>query len=314
MAKPIEAGKNDESLCAAEQGPAQTLSDSLKRRYGFTESPPASLEPKETICNIASKLSTKKVFLGHRRNKITFWVISKGSKVEFPEKVFQQGRVYEDATIVLLNTTLEKIGVGVRVRRENRSLDKLNRDVDDKDEEDEDKEGVPPQCAIDVLQPLHDGIIGPISDLCQCDELIIVPDGPLFLAPFSALSTSIRIRTVPSLTSLRLITDCPEDFKSEQEALLVGDPYLGDVKKSKFNELPCAKEEVQVIGEILKIPPLTGTEATKDEVLKRITSAALVHIAPNGRKETGELALAPNPRGEKILRWKFKVKREEQGS
>ena len=30
-------------------------------------------------------------------------------------------------------------------------------------------------------------------------------------------------------------------------------------------------------------------------MLKRITSVALVHIAAHGRKETGEIALAPNP-------------------
>ena len=291
----LKLGRIDESLCAAEQGRAQTLADALKRQYGLTESPPASLDPKETISYISSKLSTKTVFLGHMHNKITFWVISKGSKVEFREKKLEQGGMHKDAVTVLLNTTLEKIGVRVRVKCENRSLDELNnRNFDDNDEEDDDKQRVPSQSTISALQPLHDAILGPIADLCQGNELIIVPDGPLCLAPFSALSTSICIRTVPSLTSLRLITDCPEDCKSKQEALLVGDPYLGDVKKPRFNELPCAKEEVEMIGEILKIQPLTGTEATKEEVLKRITSAALVHIAAHGREGTGEIALAPN--------------------
>ena len=41
--------------------------------------------------------------------------------------------------------------------------------------------------------------------------------------------------------------------------------------------------------------PLTGNEATKVEVLKRIGSVALVHIAAHGNMETGEIALAPNP-------------------
>ena len=292
----LKLGRIDEALCAAEVGRAQALVDFLKTQYGFTESASASLEPKETISYISNKLSTKTVFLGHRRNKITFWVISKGSKVEFREKELQQGRANEDAVTVLLNTTLKEIGVGVRVKCENRSLEELNDvDVDDNDEEDEDKEGVPSQWTINALQPLHDAILGPIADLCQGNELIIVPDGPLCLAPFSALSTSIHIRTVPSLTSLRMITDRPEDCKSVQEALLVGDPYLGNVEYPKYTQLPFAREEVEMIGEILKIPPLTGTEATKEEVLKRITSAALVHIAAHGRKETGEIALAPNP-------------------
>ena len=296
----LKLGRIDDSLCAAEAGRAQALVDILKTQYGFAESPSASLEPKETISYISSKLSTKTVFLGHSRNKITFWVISKGRKVDFREKELKQGSVHEDAVTVLLNTTLEEIGVGVRVKCENHALDELNDgDVDDNDEEEEDKQGVPSQWTVHALQPLHDVILGPIADLCQGNELIVVPDGPLCLAPFSALSTSIHIRTVPSLTSLRLITDRPEDCQSVQEALLVGDPYLGNVKYPKYRQLPCAREEVEMIGEILKIPPLTGTEATKDEVLKRIATAALVHIAAHGRKETGEIALAANPGWEK---------------
>ena len=285
-----------EALCAAEQGRAQTLVDALKKQYGLIESPSSSLEPKGTISYISNKLSTKAVFLGHTSNKITFWVISKGSKVDLREKRLGQGRGRDDAVTILLNTTLEKIGVGVRVKCENRSLDERNDgDFDDNDEEDEDKQGQPSQCTINALQPLHDAILGPIADLCQSNELIIVPDGSLCLAPFYALSTSTHIRTVPSLTSLRLITDCPEDCKSVEEALLIGDPYLGNVEYPKYKPLEWAKKEVEMIGEILKNPPLTGTEATKEEVLKRISSAALVHIAAHGRKETGEIALAPNP-------------------
>ena len=296
----LKMGSIDEALCAAETGRAQALVDILKTQYGFTESPSESLEPKETISYISNKLSTKTVFLGHGRNKIIFWVISKGSKVEFREKELEQERVDEDAVTVLLNTTLKEIGVRVRVKCENRSLDELNDgDVDNTDEEDEDKQGVPSQCTINALEPLHDAILGPIADLCHCNELIVVPDGPLCLAPFSALSTSIHIRTVPSLTSLKLITDRPEDCKSVQEALLVGDPYLGNVEYPKYRQLPFARKEVEMIGEILKITPLTGTEATKDEVLKRISTAALVHIAAHGRKETGEIALAANPGWEK---------------
>ena len=290
----LELGKIDEALCAAEQGRAQTLADALKNQYGLTESPPASLEPKETISYISKELSAKTVFLGHRHNKITFWVISKGSKVEFREETLEQGRVHDDAVTVLLNNTLKEIGAGVRVRCENRSLDEPS-DGDDNDEENEDKQGVPSQCTINALQPLHDAILRPIEGLCQGNELVIVPDGPLWRAPFSALSASIHIRTVPSLTSLRLITDCPEDCKRVEEALLVGDPYLGNVKYPKYEPLPYAKEEVEMIGAILKVPPLTGTKATKEEVLKRIPSAALVHIAAHGRKETGEIALAANP-------------------
>ena len=60
-------------------------------------------------------------------------------------------------------------------------------------------------------------------------------------------------------------------------------------------QLNYAKKEVEMIGGILNGQPLTGEAATKQEVLKRIESVALVHIAAHGRKETGEIALAPNP-------------------
>ena len=52
-----------------------------------------------------------------------------------------------------------------------------------------------------------------------------------------------------------------------------------------------------MIGEILNTTPLTGEEATKDEVLKQLGSVALVHIAAHGDMEAGEILLAPNIAG-----------------
>ena len=48
-----------------------------------------------------------------------------------------------------------------------------------------------------------------------------------------------------------------------------------------------------MIAEILNAQPLTGEAATEKQVLRRIKSVALVHIAVHGSKETGEIALAP---------------------
>lgn len=62
-----------------------------------------------------------------------------------------------------------------------------------------------------------------------------------------------------------------------------------------MRQLEHAREEVMMIGEILNTTSLTGAEATKDEVRKRMTSVSLVHIATHGDAESGDLALAPNP-------------------
>ena len=52
---------------------------------------------------------------------------------------------------------------------------------------------------------------------------------------------------------------------------------------------------METIGKILKIDPLTGKDATKAEVLSRLNSVALIHIAAHGCAETGEIILSPSP-------------------
>ncbi len=77
----------------------------------------------------------------------------------------------------------------------------------------------------------------------------------------------------------------------------MGDPWVQEItyRGRKLHQLPCAREEVEMIGRILNTTALTGTDATKDAVLQQLSSVSLVHIAAHGRMETGEIALAPNP-------------------
>ena len=110
----------------------------------------------------------------------------------------------------------------------------------------------------------------------------------------------MRIRTFPSLTSLKVITDSPSEYHSKGGALLVGEPCLKKITDKLgnpiYDPLKYPRMEVEMIGEILKSQTLTGEDATKEGVLQRIASVALVHIATHGRKETGEIVLAPDPR------------------
>ena len=79
-------------------------------------------------------------------------------------------------------------------------------------------------------------------------------------------------------------------IRAQQEILVEGKPFL--------NPLPSAEEEVNMIGEILNATPLTGRKATKAEVLDRLSSVALVHIAAHGCIESGEVYLSPNSTSE----------------
>ena len=163
--------------------------------------------------------------------------------------------------------------------------------------------------AQDALKVLYNEVIGPISDIIKDGQITIVPDGPLYFLPFSALkdkesryfSETFSLRLAPSLTSLRLLAECPEEFHCTTGALLVGDPWVESVRirGKRVLQLPSAKEEVEMIGKILKSEPLIGKEATKAKVLSRLDSVSLVHIAAHGSAKTGEIVLSPNPTSSK---------------
>ena len=287
------SGKNDEALCAAEQARAQALIDMLKMQYGFTGLLPPSCDARDTISYISRVSRTQTVFLATEKDRINIWVLGRGNEVVFRQGKIENQPAVGDPVRTLLETAFEKIGAGVGVRCENLTIDELTSDPPFT-REGRNATGESAYCTNNALQPLYDIIITPIADVLDGDELVIVPDSSLCLAPWTALSEDIKIRTVPSLTSLKLITSSPKDFHRTSGALLVGDPCNKELA-IPLPPLPYAKREVEMIGGILKTPPLTGKEATKAEVLKRMTSVGLVHIAAHGRKEAGDIALAPNP-------------------
>ncbi|CAH3141099.1 unnamed protein product [Porites evermanni] len=270
--------RNDEALYAAERGRAQALLDALKVTYGLTSPSQRSIESEEEVRNISRKTNVLTVFLALHVKTVNIWVLGKEGNPIFRQKEIE----HEDSFTLLLDT------------RSDDSTPSSTRD--------DNRTSEPSQKSTDHLQPLYDAVLGPIEDLLDGDELIVVPDGALSKAPWAALSETLRIRTVPSLTSLKVITDSPSGHHSKSGALLVGDPCLEKVTDKWGNpiyeQLKYAKVEVEMIGEILKSQPLTGEDATKGAVLQRIGSVALVHIAAHGRKETGEIVLAPDPRWE----------------
>ena len=293
--------RNDEALYAAERGRAQALLDALKVTYDLTSLSLRSIESEEEVKYLSMNTAVSTVFFALELKKVNMWVLQKEGNPVFRNAEFEIGGAHEDSFALLLDTALKKMRAGVGIRCENRSMDQVSDDPTSATRDD-DQTSKPSQETTDYLRPLYDAVIGPIEDLLDGDELIVVPDGPLSKAPWAALSETLRIRTVPSLTSLKLITDSPSGHHSKSGALLVGDPCLEKVTNKWGNpiyeQLKHAKMEVEMIGKILESQPLTGEDATKEAVLQRIGSVALVHIAAHGRKETGEIVLAPDPRWE----------------
>ena len=285
----LKNGEVDEALYAAEQGRAQALADILKMQYGVDEKPTM----KVTISLDMKDLPSQTVFTALEGNTISFWLLREDIGMNFRQKKIENGSADS-----LMRSTFKQINAGTALRCENRSLDRQRSDFSSS------RDGVEKTVqslsfSVHSLQPLYDVLVSPIADLLQGDDLVFVPDGPFSLAPFSALSDSVRIRAIPSLTALKLITSAPDDFQSKNEVLLVGDPCLKEVPvftaEPMSGQLPCAKEEVDMIGELLQTVPLTGKKATKAEVLKGMKSVTLIHIAAHGDAKCGEIVLAANP-------------------
>ena len=282
-------------MFAAEQGRAQTLSDKLLIQFKLPESlSAATFDSERTISRLLTEIITPTIFLGIERLTINIWFLSRRNKVVFRQGKLEGDRTEKDPIYTLLQSSLEKIGAEDTVRCEDRTLDNDCPFSIEAWGKGVAKPTLPP--LDNPFKPFYDAVIDPIVDMLgpQDDELVIVPDGALCFTPWAAVIESIRIRAVPSLTSYQLILSVPEGHHKRRGALLVGNPCLNQLKKPE-PDIPCAQEEVELIASILNIRPLIGRQATKDEVMKRMSSVGLIHIAAHGNKHTGEIALSPNP-------------------
>ena len=272
----LKLNKVSEALVVAENGRAQSLVDILRSRYGIGSF--HSLSTRQALMNDTFNwISTNTVVLRLDGDKIYIWLLlpaKAGQKVQFVKRTIDSAQDVQAFWKAMGGT---------------RSPARLSSNDDEE--------------ILDLSSSLcliHRLVFGGISDFLQGEELVIVPDGPLYFVPFAALRESIqskyffelfRIRLFPSLTSMKIIADSPQDYHRNSDGLLVGDPYNDEIKS-----LPAARQEVILIGRWTGIKPLIGEEATKAVVLQHLDSVALIHIAAHGAVETGEVLLAPNPK------------------
>ena len=271
----------------------------MEMQYGLKVPQKESGEQMEKNTYVSQYISSQVVFIAVNSDAVlNFWVLDKESQVKFVRK--------KTATDLkgLVEAAYQKIGVKNPVKCDDRSLEESSEERILGHKPDGDGFS-PKEDAQDALKVLYNEVIGPISDVIKDGQITIVPDGPLYFLPFSALkdddskyfSETFSVRLVPSLTSLRLLAECPDEYHCTTGALLVGDPWAESVRirGKKVLQLPSAKKEVEMIGKILKSEPLIGKEATKAKVLSRLDSVTLVHIAAHGSAKTGEIVLSPNP-------------------
>ena len=162
-----------------------------------------------------------------------------------------------------------------------------------------------------LLSDLYQTLISPVREEVQGSQVVIVPYGQLALVPFAALidgdghfvAESLEVRLVPSLATAKMIMERPLESSSREATrsrfLILGDPDVGYVRRGEekisVSRLRFANQEVEMVGKLLSVEPLTGDAATKERFLHDAEYADLIHIASHGDVERGEILLASGP-------------------
>ncbi|PFX28760.1 Tetratricopeptide repeat protein 28 [Stylophora pistillata] len=296
-------GKFAEALCTAERGRAHVLTKLLAKKYGIQE----KVKFSETdLHSLMSSLAKRQIllFFGSGSYKKILWIMTneQGPNLE----AMSQEKAEVDC---LLKAFSRSLSCGRSINCEDRSLSALyenqsaangtqhikvreKRLFDDSDDEELEAQNLPNQ--------LYNTLIAPFANRIQGRELVLAPEGSMVMVPFAALrdnsgkylSDSCSIRMSPSLSTLKLILDSPKNYHCQTGALIVGDPQVSHA--TPLWQLKAARQEAKEIADLLEVEPLLGEQATKEEVLRRITDVCLIHIAAHGDAERGEIACAPN--------------------
>ena len=173
------------------------------------------------------------------------------------------------------------------------------------------------------LQQLHKLLIEPISHLLPTDpnaHVIFIPQGELFSVPFPALQDNKgkyliekhTILTAPAIQVLDLTQKQGVKVKpgNLQKAVVVGNPTMPKVtnklgyQPQQLKPLPAAEQEAIEIAKLLETTAFTGSQASKTNILPKLSQARIIHLATHGLLDDfkglgvpGAIAIAPSGNG-----------------
>ena len=283
-------GNARDALYVEELGRARGLSDLMAEKYSVETHISANPQSWFGIEDISRKEDNCTcLYISYFQNDLHLWILKTSGVLHFKrisveENLVQAGLPKDLPLSKFLADCLQPLSPGQKSSARLRLVE----------EHEDENEGV-----ISSLSLCYKMFIAPVYDLLDEPEVIIVPDSSLYKVPFAALSEkegveylseTHKIRIIPSLTTLKIIQDSPEDYHSNTGALIIGNP-----KVDWLLPLPCARKEADVVGRLVGVPPLVSEKATKQAVLERISSVSLIHFAAHGEAERGEIALSPIP-------------------
>ena len=154
-----------------------------------------------------------------------------------------------------------------------------------------------------TLKELYSAYFLPIEKYVVGSKILVVLEGSLFNLPFGALLNrenehiceKYSLQFTPALHVLNSSLSKP--LPELGHALFVGDPTVGTVTFANqlisVPRLPGAKAEAEIGNYYFCSEPLLNSEATKENVLKNMKDASVIHIAAIST-EQGGILLAPN--------------------
>jgi len=302
----VQQNKPEIALEAAEQGRAQAFVALLSQRLADSRS--AGRISPLTVADIQQIARQRKATLveysvipqPRGRADLLIWVVQPTGTITFRKQAIE--------TSLKDLITTARVSVGVRGLVSIRLRPDLQAGGDS-----------------DRLQQLHRLLIQPIADQLPSDPtapVIFVPHRELFLVPFAALPNENgtpllerhTILTAPAIQVLNLTQQQRLRTRQAnlQEVLLVGNPTMPQVAPAPgeppqtLNPLPGAQREAEAIASLFHTQPLTGSQASKTTVLRRLPNARIIHLATHGLLNDAQplesaIALAPDATNNGLL-------------
>ena len=170
-----------------------------------------------------------------------------------------------------------------------------------------DNSGRPPMSALyDLLVAPMEDVLEPLDRKRDGRDLVLVLQGDLYLIPFSLLKRTqsnpplferFHLIAVPSIRAMQASLTLSRKNRYTPEStscLAVGNPKLPQsvIENWQWGPLPGAEQECRFVAELLGSHPLTGTSATKDNVLQQIQNCEVLHFATHVSWKLAALVLA----------------------
>lgn len=315
----VDQGKIYQALETSEKGRTRVLVELLARQLDpqADELPQPEAPRVEQMVQIAQEQNATLVeySIVEDGSQLLIWVIQPTGEIHF-----RSIEISFDAIGLLnsLSSELENLRgdtlLASLVRGTQQSLREENNGNPQASDSSEDELPLYPK----QLRQLHKILIEPITNLLPKnpdDRVIFIPHQELFLVPFAALQDENHdyliekhtILTAPSVQSLSYTRQhrqrIQEPNQEKSVALIVGNPELPESELiEKLERLPGAEEEAIEIAALLNTNNLLlGNNATETEVVQRMRSANIVHLATHGILDTedyepipGLIVLAPS--------------------